>query len=494
MRRQRDHGLTMLLVLVAAILGAGVILVAGPHSPRLSSTTTGDQQLAADIRASLTTDRGYQSLSAARLQDGKVTYAGLGDAGQGRPPTPQTPFELGSITKTFTGLLLADGIDRGELRLEAPLSTYLPELAGTAAGASTLRQLATHTAGLPSFPASTAPVILLRGLGNQNTYQGSTADVISSARATKIKNRDRYAYSNLGMTLLGYAEARAAGTPDWPTLATERIIRPLGLSHTTFAMTAADIPAGAARPHHENGWPAAHWYGPAFAPAGSATWTTAEDLMRYAQAVLDGTAPGAKALDPVQPIPNGQIGLAWHLLERDGRTITWHNGATGGFRTILALDRDRQQAVLIMGNSTRDTDTTARSLAAATAGTPVQPVERAMINWVSMITWTGLGLVLVLGLVPSSRRPQPRLFVVSAAISAVAGVLILLSHGPWMIIPAWSWGAVAGLAVALIIVSLRRSAPVIRPSPTPDPPRRRRRTRLSLVSSVLMIIFAVWTW
>ena len=481
------RSLALLLVTGCALAGAALTLLTGPASPALGPAETGDRQLAADVRASLRTERGYQSLSAARLQDGTVTYAGLGDAGGGTPPTPQTAFELGSITKTFTGLLLADGVDRGELRLDAPLSTYLTELAETPVGDRTLLELATHTAGVPAFPDPAAPLVLARGVGNTNTYAGTTDDVIASLRWTTIDERGQYAYSNLGMTLLGYAEARAAGTADWPTLATQRLLQPLGMTHTTFALTADAVPAGAAPPTNDNGWPAAHWYGPAFAPAGSSTWTTAEDLMRYAQAVLDGRAPGMKALDPVLPIPGGQIGLAWHERERDGATITWHNGGTGGYRTILALDRERRQAVLILGNSTRHTDVTGLALAAAPPGAAVVPVERPTVNRAATAAWGGLGLALVLGLLPVSVRPRPMTEVAGAGVGAVAGVLILLSHGPWMVVPAWVWGAVAGVTAALVVLSVRRSAP----SP-PGAPRRRRRTGLSWLCSILVLALAVW--
>jgi CubicO group peptidase (beta-lactamase class C family) len=98
------------------------------------------------------------------------------------------------------------------------------------------------------------------------------------------------------MSLLGHAEARAAGVPDWPTLARQRMLQPLGMSATTFAATADDIPPGAMPAHHDNGWRAPHWYGPGFAPAGSGNWTTAQDLTRFAAAVLANKVPGVAAL------------------------------------------------------------------------------------------------------------------------------------------------------------------------------------------------------
>jgi CubicO group peptidase (beta-lactamase class C family) len=95
------------------------------------------------------------------------------------------------------------------------------------------------------------------------------------------------------MSLLGHAEARAAGAVDWPELARQRLLVPLGMTNTTFAMTVDQIPAEGALPHHDNGWPAPHWHGAAFIPPGTSTITTAEDVMKYARAIMEaGAGPG----------------------------------------------------------------------------------------------------------------------------------------------------------------------------------------------------------
>ena len=257
--------------------------------------------------------------------------------------------------------------------------------------------------------------------------------------------------------------------------------------HTRFAIQAADIPATGARPHDENGWPGAYWYGPAFTPAGSSTWTTAEDLMIFARAALDGTLPGSAALDPITEIPGGAIGLAWHRGEIGGRQITWHNGATGGSSAVLGLDRDRRQAVVILGNSMRDTDSTGLRLAATAPGEPIQAVERPKINIVLVLAWSVLGLTLVAGLATAAFRPRHRLAVISATVSATAGLLIMLAHGPWMLLPAWLWGGLTGTTLVLGVVAARRIAAL---PPLPD--RRRWRAWLSLGSALLVLAFAVW--
>ncbi len=477
-------GRLLLAALIGMIIGAVVSLGLGPRTPTLGESRAGDVKLAEDVRSSLVSDRGLQTLSVARVRDGQVSYAGLGDE-DGAVPSPQTPFELGSITKTLTGLLLADGVQRGELALGDRLAAHLPELRGTAAGEVTLEHLATHTSGLPGLPPAVVAGSLIKITGNQNPYAFSVETVIEASRTTELKRPGHYAYSNLGMSLLGHAEARAAGAPDWATLATERILRPLGMTATTIAMTAAEVPAGATPIHKENGWRAPYWYGSGFAPSGTSTYTTAADLARYAQAVLAGTAPGMAALDPRADSDNGRIGLAWQTSEIEGRVITWHNGGTGGTRTMLALDRDRGQAVVIMGNTARWVNRVGLTLAAAES--EVRAVDRPDWPGIPSVAGTVAGLLFLLTLVIAAVRAGDKLAVVNGLLSGAAGLLILLAHGPWSLVPGWVWGAVAGLAVVCGVAAVRRA----RTLPA-GPARKKVSAWLSVAVTCAMLACAIW--
>ena len=331
----RRRRLVLLAVVAGLLLGGLVGLLLGPHSLHPGPRISGDQSLAGDFRATVDSARGLASVEVARLRDGKVTYAGLAPDGT-VPPTPQTLFELGSITKTMTGMLLADAVRRGEMRHDAPVSTYLPELVGTPAGTATLDQLATHHSGLPALPSNPPRSLVLAVWGNANPYAMSVDTLLQLTRDTPLATPGRFAYSNLGMSLLGHAEARAAGAADWPALARQRLLVPLGMTNTTFVTAADQIPAGTATPHKDNGWRAPHWYGAAFTPAGSSTYTTAEDMMEFARALVEGQAPGLAALDPVADADQGRIGLAWitstdirtdaHLAQRQHRRIPLHAG------------------------------------------------------------------------------------------------------------------------------------------------------------------------
>lgn len=138
------------VLVLAAVIGLVLAAAVGPRST-LGDLRGGDPILVADVEAVIGDTGGLGALSVARLRDGKVTYAGLG-AVDGSAPTPQTPYELGSITKTFTGMLLADAVTRKEVELDDPVASYLTELASTPAGGATLCELATHTSGLPTLP------------------------------------------------------------------------------------------------------------------------------------------------------------------------------------------------------------------------------------------------------------------------------------------------------------------------------------------------------
>jgi CubicO group peptidase (beta-lactamase class C family) len=467
------------------VIGTLFGLTVGPHTPALGDARSGDEALAADVRAALGSDRGYQTLSAARVRAGTASFAGLGQE-DGAVPTPQTRYELGSITKVFTGMLLADAVTRQEMTVEDRLAQHLPELAGTTVGEVTLFELATHSSGLPSIPPDLLYGTLADHLGNKNPYEVSVERVIEASRTVELKKQGEYAYSNLGMSLLGHAEARAAGVPDWPNLATQRILQPLGMTATTFAATEAEIPDGALDGHQGNGWRASYWYGPGFAPAGTSTWSTAEDVARFATAVLAGKAPGMAALEPEAEASTGEIGLAWHTSDVDGREITWHNGGTGGMHTILALDRERQQAVVILGNTTHPTDREGLVLAAADG--PVTTVDSSRIPSIPTVAFTLAGLWFLIAFTSAAVGSRDRLSVAIGLIEGAAGLLLLLAHGPWILVPAWIWSPLAGASLALAAYA------VLRARTLPMYPARRPALRwVSAVANLIILGCVIWT-
>lgn len=100
-----------------------------------------------------------------------------------------------------------------------------------------------------------------------------------------------------------------------------------------------------------------------FAPAGTGVWSTSRYLARLAQAVLDGDAPGASAVETRWDFADGdRIGLGWITSDVNGRTITWHNGGTGGFRSFIGVDLEADRAVVLLSNTTAPIDDVALEL------------------------------------------------------------------------------------------------------------------------------------
>lgn len=293
--------------------------------------------------APLVSQRAVPSAGYAVVRDGHATVGGFGGA------EPRTIFEIGSLTKVFTALLLADMAERGQVRLSDPAARYLPG----AAGPVTLADLATHTAGLPRLPPGLAWSALTR---RRDPYAGySEARLVRAARRSlRASSRPNpYLYSNYGYGLLGYLLGQAAGS-SYQALVAERICGPLGLADTTFDVPPADHDRLARG--HALGRAVPCWHMGALAAAGGLHSTAADlaMLLRAYLAASAGTPLDAALRATMRPravIPAGQIGLAWHLTVRGDRELIWHNGMTGGYSAMLAFDPVRGVGVAALANA-----------------------------------------------------------------------------------------------------------------------------------------------
>jgi D-alanyl-D-alanine-carboxypeptidase/D-alanyl-D-alanine-endopeptidase len=276
---------------------------------------------------------------------------------KGDPQIPggDTVFEIGSVTKVFTSLLLADMEQRGEVSLDDPVAKYLlpsvkmPQRNGRSI---TLVDLATHTSGLPRLPAN------LTRKDPANPYADYSVDQLYQFLSTYQLTRDigtQYEYSNLGGGLLGHVLARRAGT-DYETLLESRVCGPLGMTSTRIALT-PELKARLAVGHDAAMTPVANWDLPTLAGAGAIRSTT-NDLLTFLAANLDYTksplAPAMAAmLTTRRPtgVPGLEIALGWHILTRDGQEIISHNGGTGGYRSFIGYDRKSRVGVVVLSNA-----------------------------------------------------------------------------------------------------------------------------------------------
>jgi CubicO group peptidase (beta-lactamase class C family) len=300
------------------------------------------------------------------LQGGEQRVAGYGRVRSDAHGTPDgaTILEIGSITKVFTGLLLADLAEQGLVDLDDPLRRHLPasvEVPTFAGHEITLGDLASHASGLRRDPKGT----LRRWLDDRrNPYAGlSVEELYDGLARTRLRRRpgERVKYSNLGAGLLGEALARAAGQP-YEELVRERICRPLGMPDTAVTLNGEQADR-LATGHTRRGRPAPPLQLPALAGAG-ALHSTATDMLCFLRANLDpASTPLASQLERTQRPRAGvakrlEVGLGWMIAHtpRAAGPLLWHNGGTGGFRSFVALARDTNSAVVVLSNTARSVD------------------------------------------------------------------------------------------------------------------------------------------
>ena len=295
------------------------------------------------------------------LEQGRRRYVAYGSAGPaGVPVDERTVFEIGSISKTFTGLLLADAVTRGEVQLDQPVAELLPE--GTRVPAKdekaiTLEHLATHRSGLPRLPANLMPA---DAADPYAAYDAQRLYAFLAGHALSRSPGDSAEYSNLGVGLLGHALTRRANAPSWGALVQRRITGPLGMRET-FAEVPAGLRERLAAGHGQTMAAVPAWHFDALAGAG-ALRSTAADMLTYLAAALD-TSHGplrramALARTPRADFARGsRIALGWMVSGPPDRPIWWHNGGTGGFRSFVGFDPARQVGVVVLANSAVSAD------------------------------------------------------------------------------------------------------------------------------------------
>ena len=347
-RRRRRVVVALALGAIVALLG----VLARPSPPSLSSVVTGDAELAA--RARLLLPGALDRVSIAVVDGDGVTYAHFG-------ANERTEYEIGSITKTFTALLLADAIRRREVTADMKIGALLP-LGGAPVADVTLAELASHRSGLSAqgMQRDDALPFLLRLLRHKNPFVQDADGVLTIARKATLTNRGAVVYSNLGVALLGQGLAAAAHL-DYAQLVQERLFTPLGMEASSLPLTAANLPSNAPTGYSASGIAEAPWTINGWAPAGGARSTTT-DMVRYAQALLDGSAPGMDALTPRWEVGAQQIGYVWQTQDYQGHTVTFKNGLTGGFTSKIILDRAHHRAVIVLSNTAAQVDLAANSL------------------------------------------------------------------------------------------------------------------------------------
>ena len=338
------------LLLRSAALFSSVVLLSGALS---AQSWPSDSAVKATLQQRLASKPGI-AIVVATLEKGKAAkIVTAGTTGSKASLDGNTTFEIGSITKVFTTALLANMVARGEVRLDDPISKYLPSTVRVPARGDkqiTLLDLATQSSGLPGLPNNLKPADMT------NPYADYSVQQLYAFLSSYQLPRDigaQFEYSNLGVGLLGHVLSLRAGK-SYEALLTERILEPLKM-HDTRVVFTPEMREHLAAGHDGAGTAVANWDLPTLAGAG-ALRSTANDMLKFLAANLDSTSgPVGRALATAHaPLREAErqmkIGLAWFTLNQFGTPLVWHNGQTGGYHSFIGFDPAKARGVVILIN------------------------------------------------------------------------------------------------------------------------------------------------
>lgn len=305
-------------------------------------------------------------------------------------PDSKTPYQIGSITKAFTNLLLAEMVAAGDVRFDTTIGEIVGDeidFANERIGEISLVELATHSSGLPRLPTN------LGAASTRDPYAAFDADRLADALAVVRTGQpliDRYAYSNLGTGLLGDLLGRIHGE-GYAAALTEHVVEPLGLADTGLA------PGRDAAAAFSQGEVVPAWTFDALAGAG-ALWSTGDDLLRLGEAMLGRRDwPLAQEADLNREIvlPEADtlaLTRVWHVIETDRGPVYWHNGGTAGHRSFFGFRPATDDVLVLLFSG--GTDPTALALAwfGHRPGDFAEAVDETILGQYELAPGAGIGV------------------------------------------------------------------------------------------------------
>jgi len=348
------------LVLWSGVSLLGLVLVA---IAAVMSTRKGEPNISGVLKERLAGKEYGIVVGIVDEQGQRVIARGSLGNGKSRAVDGDSLFELCSVTKVITSLLLAEMVERGEVAADDPIERYLPATVASPERNGrkiTLAHLATHTSGLPSTPyGSDAPSEEAVNMpGYATLTEAELYGFLSTCTLTREPGSS-FEYSNVGMGLLGHLLARRAGRT-YEELVVERICAPLGMDSTRVTLN-PELEARLAPGHFRTGEPARHWMlAPPLAGAG-AFRSTANDMLRFLAANIGlEPSPLSRAMQAAQQAradsewPGVKIGLGWCVVERDGKTLWMHSGGVPGYRSFIGFSKQPKRGMVVLGNSSTD--------------------------------------------------------------------------------------------------------------------------------------------
>lgn len=299
-------------------------------------------------------------LSIGVIKNGNTTLYNYGEMKRGGKvlPTADSFFEIGSITKTFTATLLAWFVNERKVRLDDPIVMYLPDSVAINQQLKgiTLLNLINHTSGLVSVPDNlrdnlTDPFNPYKDYNKQLMYS-----YLKSCKLTS-KPGEKYAYSNLGVGLLGSILQSVSGQV-FEQMVNEIIARPLGMFSTAQYLNPLFSPRFVGV-YNLSGQPTPPWDFDVLAPCG-ALRSTVNDLLKYANANMNQrSTPLSAAIQLTHKITfskDVKIGMGWHVIKVKGVDYYFHNGGTYGSSSFIAFNAEKGIAIVLLSNSAETID------------------------------------------------------------------------------------------------------------------------------------------
>ncbi len=313
-----------------------IVLAAPAHAEELRTVVEKESE-------ALMKDRPYAAVVVGVLQDDQEHVFAFGQH-DGKAPDRDSEYEIGSITKAFTGVLLADRVKQGVVKLDDPVQKYLP--AGWTMPRRddrdiTFLHLATHTSGLTRMPDGFLAVTFQHPKEPFAKYD--VAAMKKGLPETKIQWAigSKYEYSNLGIGLIGAALAQASKAKSHEGLLTARVLKPLNLADTRITFTSEQkkrmIPGFNAK-----GEPQPNWDFACMKSCG-AMRSTVGDMLKFlrANAKPDGSLKDALEISHRswrEMSPTSESGLCWiRNVKKNSPPTIWHNGQTGGYHSFAGF-------------------------------------------------------------------------------------------------------------------------------------------------------------
>lgn len=303
-------------------------------------------------------DSHSHALSIGIIKNGKTEFYNYGSltAKDSSKPTQQNIYEIGSITKTFTASLLVQMSEEGLVKLDDPISKYLPKGVCDLEGEKviTLQDLSSHYSGLPRLASNFFPTVT----DHSNPYTGYNKDHLYEYLKT-FKGVDRAKrkvdYSNLGVELLGHI-LTIVSKQSYEEMLQERIFKPLEMNNTTITFNENHLKK-LVKGHNEMGMITSNWDFPHFGGAGAIRSTT-EDMMKYIQAQFTIETFAKTHTTRLTMGGSTKIGLGWITTpsQSTGENIVWHNGGTGGYRSFTGFVKNYNFGVIVLNNTPLSVD------------------------------------------------------------------------------------------------------------------------------------------